>query len=79
MVQAFGADDIQRLRQEGKVAVLLGLQNARILGEDLARVRALRAADAAGNSEAKAAVLAKDNRTVAGATANNRTAAGIAR
>ncbi len=34
--QAFGADDIRRIREQGKVAVLLGLQNARILGEDLA-------------------------------------------
>lgn len=32
---ALTADDITRLQSEGKVAVLLGFQNARILGEDL--------------------------------------------
>ncbi|WP_026010212.1 dipeptidase [Pseudoxanthomonas sp. GW2] len=33
---ARSADDIERLHREGKVAVLLGFQNARILGTDLA-------------------------------------------
>ncbi len=33
---ALTADDVERLHREGKVAVLLGFQNARILGEDLA-------------------------------------------
>ncbi len=34
--QALSADDIQRIHREDKVAVLLGFQNARILGNDLA-------------------------------------------
>ena len=33
---AKSADDVERLHGEGKVAVLLGFQNARILGDDLA-------------------------------------------
>lgn len=34
--QAFSADDVERIHHAGKIAVLLGFQNARILGTDLA-------------------------------------------
>ncbi len=38
---AFSADDVVRLVDEGKVAVLIGFQNARSIGGDLSRVDAL--------------------------------------
>ncbi|MFT4255412.1 MAG: dipeptidase [Pseudoxanthomonas sp.] len=33
--QALSADDVERIHKEGRIAVLLGFQNARILGTDL--------------------------------------------
>lgn len=33
--QAYGADDVERIHRDGGIAVLLGFQNARILGTDL--------------------------------------------
>lgn len=41
---ALSADDVERLHQEGKIAVVLGFQNARILGEDLAAFDAFHSA-----------------------------------
>lgn len=38
---AASADDVERLAREGKVAVLLGFQNARALGDDLGQIDGL--------------------------------------
>ena len=38
---ALSPDDVQRLTGEGKVAVILGFQNARSLGDDLSQIDAL--------------------------------------
>lgn len=37
---AYGADDVERLHREGKVAVLIGFQNARSIGTDLSQIDA---------------------------------------
>lgn len=38
---ALSADDVERLAREGKIAVLIGFQNARSLGDDLGQIDAL--------------------------------------
>jgi len=35
---ALGADDVERLHREGKIAVLIGFQNARSIGKDLSQI-----------------------------------------
>lgn len=38
---ALSADDVERLRREGRIAVLIGFQNARSIGADISRIDAL--------------------------------------
>jgi membrane dipeptidase len=35
---ALGAEDVERLHREGKIAVLIGFQNARSIGKDLSQI-----------------------------------------